>query len=114
MAVKTRGRKRIALVLTTVAEPAQALRLAHVLLEERLCGCVSIVPAVQSVYRWKGRIEDQGELLLLIKTTRLRLKGLTARLQQLHPYEVPEVMALEPSRVGPAYARWLSDSVEPG
>ncbi len=106
-----RSEERGILVLTTVARPGQARKLAKALLAERLCGCVSILPRVQSLYRWNGRIEDSGELLLLLKTTRRKLKLLERRLGELHPYEVPEFLALEPASIAPAYARWLSASL---
>ncbi len=99
------------LVLTTVAKPTQARKLAKALVEERLCACVSIVPSVQSLYRWNGRIESSGELLLLLKTTRRLLTRLERRLAELHPYEVPELLALEPAAIGRAYARWLAANV---
>jgi len=105
------SKERGMLVLTTVAKQSQARKLAKALVEERLCGCVSIVPNVQSLYRWNGRIESSGELLLLLKTTRRKLKALERRLGELHPYEVPEMLALEPSSIAPAYARWLTASV---
>jgi periplasmic divalent cation tolerance protein len=108
---KRNSKEQGILVLTTVARPGQARKLANALLAERLCGCVSILPRVQSFYRWNDRIESSGELLLLFKTTRRKLKTLERRLGELHPYEVPEILALVPSSIAPAYARWLSASV---
>jgi len=102
---------RMVLVLTTVATRAQALKLARTLLAERRCGCVSILPGVQSLYRWKGRVETAGELLLLLKTTRQELAGLERRFGELHPYEVPEVLAFDPLRVSAAYGEWLAGCV---
>ena len=100
-------------MLSTVAKLGQARRLAKALLEERLCGCVSIVPAIQSLYWWKDRIEGSAELLLLVKTTRGKLGALRRRLEELHPYDVPEIVTLDPSSIAPAYARWLAESVRP-
>ena len=108
---KRRSEERGVLVLTTVASQSQARKLAKALIAERLCACVSILPRVESLYRWNGRIEVSAELLLLVKTTRRGLKSLERRLGELHPYEIPEILALEPSRITPAYARWLSASV---
>jgi periplasmic divalent cation tolerance protein len=105
------GPRGAVVVLTTVATRAQALALAKALLAERRCACVSILPEVRSLYRWKERVEDARELLLLIKTTRSGLGSLERRLIELHPYEVPEFLALEPSRVGTKYARWLAANV---
>jgi periplasmic divalent cation tolerance protein len=99
------------LLLTTVASQRQARKLAKALLTERLCACVSILPRLESLYWWNGRIEASTELLLLLKTTRRRAKSLERRLGALHPYEIPEILVVEPSRIAPAYARWLSLSV---
>jgi periplasmic divalent cation tolerance protein len=109
--VKRRSGKQGALVLTTVASQRQARELGKALLAERLCACVSILPRLESLYWWNDRIETSAELLLLLKTTRRRLKSLERRLGELHPYETPEILVLEPSRIAPAYARWLSASV---
>jgi periplasmic divalent cation tolerance protein len=113
LAEKKRSEERGVLVLTTVATPAQARQLTRALLAERLCGCVSIVPGIQSLYRWKDRLETSPELLLILKSTRRNRKRLEQRIGELHPYEVPEILALEPASIAPAYARWLSDSVGP-
>lgn len=108
---KRRSGEQGVLVLTTVARQSQARKLAKALLAERLCACVSILPRLESLYWWNGRIEASAELLVLLKTTRRRLKSLERRLGELHPYEIPEILALEPYRISPAYARWLSASV---
>lgn len=107
---KQSSKERGVLVLTTVAKQSQARKLAKALIEERLCACVSIVPNLESLYHWNDRIESSGELLMLLKTTRRKLRSLERRLGELHPYEVPEILALEPSSIAPAYARWLSAS----
>ena len=111
MAGRKRSQEGGVVVLSTVAKPGQARRLARTLLEERLCGCVSIVPAIRSLYWWKDRIEGSSELLLLVKTTRGKLGALRRRLEELHPYDVPELLTLTPSSIAPAYARWLAASV---
>jgi periplasmic divalent cation tolerance protein len=111
VAVKGKSGTRAVLVLTTVETRGQALKLARTLLAEQRCGCVSILPGVQSLYRWKGRVEKAAELLLLIKTTRSKLAGLERRLAELHPYEVPEILAMAPIRVGSAYGAWLAAAV---
>jgi periplasmic divalent cation tolerance protein len=108
---RTRPGERGILLLTTVATQNQARRLAKVLLTERLCGCVTVLPKARSSYWWRDRIETAGEVLLLLKTARRKLPSLERRLGELHPYEVPEILALEPTRIAPAYARWLAASV---
>ena len=99
------------LVLTTAGNPLQARRLARRLLEKRLTACVTLVPRVRSLYWWKKRIEESGETLLLIKTRQPRLNTLFRQLKAIHPYEVPEILALPISRGDPAYLRWLGESL---
>ena len=96
------------LVLTT-APPAEAERIARALVEERLCACAQILPAMRSIYRWKGRVEDAEERLILLKTDDSHLKGLEARLKELHPYEVPEFVAMDVAQASPAYSSWLKE-----
>lgn len=102
---------RVLVVLTTVANEDDAAKLAHALVERRLVACVNVLPGVRSIYRWQGTVEDDRELLLLAKTTVARLAEVTAALGELHPYEVPEIVALEAASVSQAYAAWLRDCV---
>lgn len=87
--------------------------LAEALVGERLAACVNIVPGLRSVYRWQGGIQRDDETLLLIKTTRARYPALQARLPQLHPYELPELLAVEAADGLPAYLRWVADATRP-
>ncbi|MEL1265490.1 divalent-cation tolerance protein CutA [Pseudoxanthomonas putridarboris] len=98
----------IRLVLSTCPDDATAQRLARTLVEERLAACVSALPGVVSTYRWQGRVEQAGEVQLLIKTTADRLDALTARLGELHPYELPEILAVEADGL-PAYLGWVAE-----
>jgi periplasmic divalent cation tolerance protein len=102
---------RVMVVLTTVGNEDDAARLARALVERRLVACVNVVPGVRSIYRWQGAIQDDRELLLLVKTTAARLSEVTVALAELHPYDVPEVVALEAAMVAPSYAAWLRDCV---
>lgn len=95
------------LVLTTLDDPEAAERIAQTLLAERLIACANLLPAGRSIYRWQGAIEQSDETLLLLKTTRNRYRSLEARLKELHPYELPEIVAIEPEAVLPAYASWV-------
>ena len=99
----------IHLVLCSCPDRNQADLLAGILVEERLAACVSVVPVVGSVYRWKGQVERTEEALLLIKTEASRVPALAARIQALHPYELPEVLAVEAAAGLPAYLRWVAD-----
>jgi len=98
------------IVLTTAPDREAAERIARALVERRLVACVNLVAGVRSVYRWKGEIAEADEVLLVAKTAVDRLEGLERALKELHPYDVPEIVALEPDRVEPAYLAWLVDS----
>lgn len=101
------------LCLCTCPDAACGERIAHALLQERLAACVSLLPGLQSVYRWQGALERASEVLLLIKTTPARYPALEARLRALHPYELPELLAFESSTGLPAYLRWLAAETGP-
>jgi len=93
--------------LSTVASLEDAERIARALVERRLAACVNVVPGLTSIYAWKGAVETERELLLVIKTRRQRFEELRAALVELHPYEVPELIAL-PVEAGHApYLEWL-------
>ena len=94
-------------VLSTCGSPKEAHRLARELVEKRLAACVNIVPGVRSVYHWKDAIEDQEEVLLVIKTSRPLLEDLRNEIERLHSYEVPEVIALQVVDGSEAYLAWL-------
>lgn len=102
------------IVLVTCGSAKEARRIARALVERRLAACANILTTpVRSFYRWKGRIESAKESLLLIKTSRKRFKSLQEAIQQLHSYEVPEIIAL-PVVVGSReYLSWISGSVRP-
>jgi periplasmic divalent cation tolerance protein len=95
--------------------PDDAERLATALVERRLAACVNVIRGVISIYRWKGAIEREAESTLLIKTRASHLPALMDAIRELHPYEVPEIVALpvEPSEVNPAYLQWLREETEP-
>ena len=95
------------IVLTTAGSPEEARRIARTLVEERLAACTSIVPAVESIYRWKGEVESATEALLLIKTSAEMIEPLKARLHALHSYETPEFLVLPVDSGSAAYLDWL-------
>ncbi len=99
-------------ILCTVPTEESAEEIARTLVEERLAACVSIIPGLRSIYRWKDEIEDDPELLLLIKTRRELFEPLSAHLQRLHPYEVPEIVALEVNETSPSFLDWLLGTTE--
>lgn len=102
---------RVVLISTPGAEAGR--RLARALVEERLAACGSVVPAVTSVYRWRGVIEEEEEALVVLKTTSGRVEPLTRRALELHPYEVPEIVALPVAGGNPGYLAWLSEETRP-
>ena len=98
----------------TCPDADSAARLAETLVGERLAACVNVLPGLRSVYRWQGDIERSDEVLLLIKTTRPRLPALSARVLELHPHELPEVVAVEVAGGLSAYLDWVAEqSSEP-
>jgi len=99
--------------MTTVSGAEAGEKLASALVEEKLAACVQILPPMTSVYRWKGEIQKDTEHLLLIKTTDDRWEALSELIQKNHPYEVPEVIAVEASKIAPAYQKWLCEQVTP-
>lgn len=103
----------VRVALSTAPDAETGARIARALVEERLAACVNLVPGVRSIYRWQGRVEDAGEVLLLIKTRAERVDALASRLRALHPYEVPELLALPVSAgLGP-YLDWVLAEAAP-
>ena len=96
------------LCLITAPDREAADRIARALVDERLAACVNILPGITSVYRWEGAVETGEEVLLMAKTMRTRLDALTARVKQLHPYDVPEVIAVGVEGGLPAYLDWIA------
>lgn len=96
------------LVLCNTPDLETASRIARKLVEERLAACVNILPAVSSVYRWQGKIEEATEVPLLAKTTQQVYPRLERRLKELHPYEVPEIVAWDITAGLPAYLTWVA------
>ncbi len=99
-------------VLTTWPADRDAAPLAATLVEERLAACVNLLPEMESIYTWQGRIERTAERQVIIKTTETRVAELVDRLGALHPYDVPEVLVVRVSDGAPAYLAWLRTSTE--
>lgn len=100
------------IVLCTVPDDAIARQIASALIEERLAACVNIVPGISSVYCWEDTIETAAELLLIIKTTTAVYMQLQNRIRALHPYELPEIIAVALDRGLPEYFSWIRTSLE--
>jgi periplasmic divalent cation tolerance protein len=95
-------------VHVTAPNREQASQMARALVEERLAACVNIVDGVQSVFRWEGKLHEDHEVLCLIKTRPDLLPALIERVQTLHPYDVPEILAFEVADGSAAYLEWLA------
>jgi periplasmic divalent cation tolerance protein len=95
------------LVLTTLPDSDAAAELANKLVGERLAACANILPALRSIYRWEGKVQDENEVLVLLKTQGRQYESLKARILELHPYEVPEVIAIPVERGHHAYLDWI-------
>jgi periplasmic divalent cation tolerance protein len=104
--------KEYRLALTTVPDEETGRRIARTLVEERLAACVNVGPALTSFYWWDGKIVEDGERILFIKTKASVLDRLEARLKELHPYQVPEFISLPIASGSPEYLRWLEFETE--
>ena len=96
-------------VLVTAPDPEKAAEIARALVEERLAACGNVLPGLRSIYRWEGKVQDDREALLLLKTTRARFEALRARVLALHPYQVPEVIALPVEAGSAPYLAWIAE-----
>ena len=97
-------------VLTTFPADGDAEQLAHTLVEERLAACVNVLPAMTSIYSWKGSIEKSDERQIVIKTSSGRVRDLETRLKTLHPYDVPEFVVVPIVEGSQEYLAWLSEN----
>jgi periplasmic divalent cation tolerance protein len=98
--------EKAVVVLCTFPDLDQARQIGAALVERQVAACVNLIPGVESIYRWQGKVERAGEVLALIKTT--RYPDLEAALKELHSYEVPEILAIPVVAGLPAYLAWLS------
>jgi periplasmic divalent cation tolerance protein len=94
-------------VLITAPDEALARKIASALVSSGAAACVNLLPGVTSIYRWKGAVEEAREVLLIAKTTAAHMAELERALKELHPYEVPECVALAPTFVARRYLEWL-------
>jgi periplasmic divalent cation tolerance protein len=101
------------IVFTTFANAEDAARVVRVLVEERLIACGNLLPGVRSLYRWEGKVADQPEVMVLMKSRKQDWTALISRLHELHPYDTPECIAVRIAAGAPAYMAWLESALEP-
>jgi periplasmic divalent cation tolerance protein len=95
-------------VLSTFASAEDAQRVARALVEKKLAACVNVIPVIRSIYRWEETIEDEEEVLIVIKSSRALIQELTDEIERLHSYEVPEVIALPVVDGAERYLAWMN------
>lgn len=101
------------IVFMTAPNGEEATRLAEMLVGAQLAACVQILPAMESIYRWEGKVERQSEVLLIAKTTAARFAEFEREVRALHSYDTPEIVAFPITHGSHDYLNWLSDNVEP-
>ena len=100
------------IVLATCGSEEEALRIANALVEEHLAACVNLVSPIRSIYRWEGKIWDEKEWLLIIKTQKKRFQELEKKVKSLHSYSVPEIISLPIVKGSSSYLKWISENTE--
>ena len=95
------------MLLCTCSDIGKAKQLAHSLVKEKLAACVNIVPAIQSVYEWQGHVHEDNEVLLIIKTSKLKVSSLKQAVQKAHSYDSPELISFEIDDGLPEYLNWI-------
>ncbi|MCK4910531.1 MAG: divalent-cation tolerance protein CutA [Thermodesulfovibrionales bacterium] len=101
-------------VIVTASNEEEAAKIGKALVDERLAACANIVPKIRSIYRWEGKVQDDPETLMLIKTTDGAFDALLKRVKELHSYSVPEIIALPIGAGSSDYLSWIEDSTGPG
>jgi periplasmic divalent cation tolerance protein len=99
-------------VFVTCGSEEEALKVAHALVEERLAACANLVSPIRSIYRWEGKVWDEKEWLLIIKTQRSKFEKLEKRVRSLHSYTTPEIIALPMVEGSSSYLRWIEEMTE--
>ena len=103
----------VRVVLCTFPTTEVARQIGTLLIEKQLAACVNLVPAIESIYRWQGKVASEAETLAIFKTTATIFPEFERELAGLHPYEVPEIVAIDPTQVSEPYAKWLKGFCKP-
>ena len=98
------------IVLTTCGSKEEAEKIARALVERRLAACVNIVPGIESVYRWQGKVESETEWMLVIKTTVGRFEAVREAIRELHSYDLPECIMISIEGGSPEYLKWIEEN----
>lgn len=103
----------VLLVISTFPDIAVARQIGTLLVEKQLAACVNLLPGAESIYRWQGKVETANEVLAIFKTTQQGFPKFERELGRLHPYDVPEIVAIEPEAVAGSYLAWVLENVKP-
>lgn len=103
----------IRIVLCTFPSAEAARQIGTALVEKQLAACVNLIPAVESIYRWQGKVETAAETLAIFKTSATAYPDFERELSALHPYDVPEIVAIEPAAVADSYLAWVLNNAAP-
>ena len=106
--------KKVSLVLSTVSGEEEGVKIAAHLVENGFAACVNVVPAIRSVYRWKGKMYDEKESLLLVKTSKEFFKKVESEIRKVHSYDLPEVISVTIAEGSEPYIGWILDSLSAG
>jgi periplasmic divalent cation tolerance protein len=101
----------ILMVFCTFPDLEKARLVSSVLIESGLAACVNLCPGIESIYCWQNRVESHSEVLAIFKTTAMAYPAFESRLRELHPYDIPEIVAMRPEQVSETYAKWVTASV---
>jgi periplasmic divalent cation tolerance protein len=110
---RVKKKDQLLVVVTSVGTEEQAIDIAHALIRNRQAACVNLMPNVHSIYRWKGRVCDDGEFLLFIKTRSGEFEAVRETIQKMNTYELPEVLAYRVDDSSPAFAAWIRKATNP-
>jgi periplasmic divalent cation tolerance protein len=102
--------EQVLLALSAFSDMETANDIARTLVAEKFVACANIIPAVHSIYRWKGKVEAGGEVIVFFKTTRDRQKAFQGKLRSLHPYELPEIIYIKIDKGSPDYLGWVAEN----
>ena len=101
----------VLLIFCTFPSAAQARQIGTLLVERQLAACVNLIPGIESIYRWQGKVETASEVLAIFKTSAAAFPAFEKALTELHPYDVPEIIAVQPATVAETYTAWVIGSL---